>query len=62
MCGATCLMNQTLCTPEGGVDPEAGSFAYCTDVKTDNANCGACFSPCPGNKPLCSNGTCVPFG
>jgi hypothetical protein len=58
-CSSDCLMSQTLCIPDGGVDPEAGAFAFCTDTKTDNSNCGACFNPCPSNKPLCSMGTCV---
>ena len=58
-CGSTCLMNQTLCVPDGGVNPDGGPWAFCTDLKTDNANCGGCFNVCPSNKPLCSAGMCV---
>jgi hypothetical protein len=59
-CSATCLMSQTLCTPDGGMQPDgAPAPSFCTDLKSDNANCGMCLNQCPLNMPLCSNGTCV---
>jgi len=61
-CNDSCLMSQTKCVPDGGVDPDSGNYAFCTDTKTDNANCGACFNPCPPQQPLCSNGMCISPG
>ena len=63
-CAAVCLSTQTKCAaPDGGVSGDGGPLpAYCTDVTTDNANCGACGVLCPFAKALCSSGTCISPG
>jgi hypothetical protein len=60
VCQPACTQNQTLCVTDAGADagPDAGG-PYCTDLKTDNANCGACGSPCPP-QDVCTNGACQP--
>jgi hypothetical protein len=68
-CGRACAAGQA-CV-EGScravaVGPVMGACAapsltcggVCTDVRNDNAHCGACDAACPGDR-LCFNGTCV---
>ena len=63
-CGDVCLPTQTKCgPPDGGVSADGGPLpSYCTDVKTDNANCGGCGVVCPFAKALCAAGVCISAG
>ena len=50
-CSSQCSSAETKCTPDAGTP-------YCTNTKTDNANCGACGVTC-GVQEICSSGQCV---
>ena len=51
-CNALCSEMQKVC-PSGD-----GGAPSCIDYLSDNRNCGTCGTVCPGNKPLCTAGTC----
>jgi hypothetical protein len=54
-----CLPNcgtQTLCDIDGGTQGDGGPF--CTNVDTDNQNCGTCDHACTGNT-YCDAGGCA---
>ncbi len=49
--------NQTLCDMDGGTQGDGGPF--CTNLQTDNQNCGTCDNACTGNT-YCDAGGCAP--
>jgi hypothetical protein len=46
---------------EAGYDGGAVSTQECVDTKTNPQHCGGCGMACTADKPLCSNGTCIPI-
>src|SRR5258706_6537689 len=63
--GLTCLSSVCVTVPDSGTDGGTGSCnagqatcnAMCTDLSTDNANCGSCGNACPGGTK-CAAGSC----
>jgi hypothetical protein len=58
-CASTCAGNQTLCIPDGGIEAGTEGGPFCTDLHTDNANCGACGNACIP-QDVCTGGVCKP--
>jgi hypothetical protein len=54
-CLPNCMMPQTLCDIDGSAD---GGPPYCSDLQTDNGNCGMCNNVCPTTQ-YCDGGACV---
>ncbi len=66
-CGVSCQAGLTKCTApvvDGGVsdggsgDASTLGATFCANLQVDNANCGACGTPCSGNAK-CVAGSCV---
>src|SRR5512136_3175970 len=55
--GKSCVSKLCTCPTATPNACGAGTTAFCTDFKTDPANCGACGNKCAAGK-LCVNGTC----
>ena len=51
---STCGSGQTMCGADGGAD---GGAAFCANLQTDNANCGACGTKCSAPS-YCASGSC----
>lgn len=58
--GATCQRGDVgrFCNPDAGTSSLCCQGSGCIDTQTDNANCGACASPC-GSGLTCVGGRCI---
>ncbi len=56
--GAKCANRHCVCKTAAGYEACLGPGSRCINTNTDEAHCGACFTPCPPTA-TCVDGACV---